>query len=204
MSFDSLAPFYRVLETLVFGNALQRARTTFISEVKRCRTALVAGEGDGRFVVALLAAHPQIRVTCVEQSAPMIQLARRRSRDAMQIEFVQSEIKYAPIEQTYDAVVTNFLFDCFNDDELAPIVQKLAEHAQPNAVWLVGEFTNVRRGKLLVALMYAFFRFTTQISASRLPNYSPLLQRHGFHCAERRLFYGGVVCAELWKRTSRA
>ena len=196
MSFDSLAPFYRTVETIVFGNALQRARTAFLRKLNRCRSTLVVGEGDGRFLAALLAANPKIRITCVEQSARMIQLARRGAP----LEFVQSKIEEAAIDGTYDAIVTNFFLDCFTDGELSPIVHKLARHAQPNAIWIVGEFTNARRGKLLVALMYGFFRLVAHIKASRLPNYAHLLQRHGFRCAERRLFYGGIVCAELWQR----
>ena len=201
VSLDTVAPFYRALETLVFGNALQRARIAFIPALNRCRRALVLGQGNGRFVVALLAANPQIRVTCIDQSPKMIQLARRRVCDVNRVEFVQSAIEDARLERTYDAVVTNFVLDFFTEDELASIVQKLAQHANRDATWLIAEFTNARRGELLLALMYAFFRFVAQISASRLPNYAPLLQRHGFRREERQLFYAGIVCAELWKRS---
>lgn len=131
----------------------------------------------------------------------MIQRARRRIRDAARVEFIHSDIEHAPLDRTYDAIATNFFLDCFTEEELTPIVQKVAARAEPQAIWTIGEFTGAPRGKLLVAFMYAFFRLTTRISASRLPDYARLLQRHGFRREKRHLFYGGVVCAELWKRS---
>ena len=200
MSFDSLAPFYRTLEKLVFGNALERARTAFVRELSGCGSALIAGEGDGRFVAELLAANPDIRVTCVEQSEKMIQQAHRRIPASDRVVFIHGEIEQAPIERAYDAIVTNFFLDCFDEQEVAAIVDLLARGAKPNAIWLVAEFTTKWRGKLLVTLMYLFFRLTTRIGASHLPDYVPLLERHGFRREKRRVFYGGIVCAELWKR----
>lgn len=201
MSFDHLAPVYSTLERFIFGNALQRARTAFIPELSQSRSALSIGGGDGRFLAALLAANVEIHVTAVERSTKMIQRARRRIRDAARVEFIHSDIEHAPLDRTYDAIATNFFLDCFTEEELTPIVQKVAARAEPQAIWTIGEFTGAPRGKLLVAFMYAFFRLTTRISASRLPDYARLLQRHGFRREKRHLFYGGVVCAELWKRS---
>lgn len=197
MSFDALAPVYRGLETLVFGNALQRARTEFLPELASCRNVLVVGEGNGRFVHSLAVTNPHIRITCVEQSAEMIRLARCKA----DVEFVHSKIENARLERSYDVIVTNFFLDCFTESELPQIVQKLAADAQSSAIWLVAEFTPAKRGKLLVWLMYRFFRVTTRISASRLPNYAPLLEQHGFRCEQRRFFYAGIVSAELWRRS---
>lgn len=200
MSFDSLAPFYSTLETLVFGNALQRARSAFISELTGCQDVLVVGEGNGRFLAAVLAANHNVQVTCVEQSAAMIELARRRIADSPRVHFINERLERAELPKIHDAVVTNFFLDCFNESELSAIVQKLAANAASDARWIIAEFT-ASRGKRLVALMYAFFRFTTRITGSCLPNYAPLLERHGFRREARRLFYGGIVCAELWKRS---
>lgn len=200
MSFDSIAPIYGTLERLVFGDILQRARTAFIEDLDDCSSALIAGEGDGRFLAALLAANLNIETACIEQSARMIQLARRRIGDSARVQFINSDLARAALARPYDAIVTNFFLDCFDDAELARVIEKLANHARPEAKWLIADFTTVPRGKLLVAAMYAFFRLTTRISAGGLISYAPLLEQQGFRCSKHHEFFGGIVRAELWQR----
>ncbi|MFO1513608.1 MAG: class I SAM-dependent methyltransferase [Verrucomicrobiota bacterium] len=82
MSFDTLAPFYGLMEVLTAGNLLQRCRTSFLTEAGTCRRALLLGEGPGRFLAELLKANPRIEVTCVERSPRMIEEARGRLTQA--------------------------------------------------------------------------------------------------------------------------
>jgi len=78
MSFDSLAAHYRWMEWLLAGRKLQRCRTAFLRRINPPREVLLLGEGNGRFLEALLQAHPQARVTCVDASAAMLERARAR------------------------------------------------------------------------------------------------------------------------------
>ena len=54
MSFDRLASHYQWIEAVAFGRDLQRARLAFLEELDSPRRALLAGEGDGRFLIELL------------------------------------------------------------------------------------------------------------------------------------------------------
>src|SRR5687768_4095337 len=78
MSFDRLAPHYRWLEWILAGPKLQRCRTAFLPVITPPRHALLIGEGNGRFLVELLRAHPCVRVLCVDASARMLECARAR------------------------------------------------------------------------------------------------------------------------------
>ena len=78
VSFDAVAPWYRMLETIAFGDALQRCRVACLGEIAVPRRALIVGEGNGRFLCALLQAHPGVEVVCVDASERMLQLARKR------------------------------------------------------------------------------------------------------------------------------
>jgi SAM-dependent methyltransferase len=80
VNFDLVAPHYRLLESIAFGNALQSARTCWIQQIPRPRRALIVGEGNGRFLCELLRAHPKIDIDCVEASGRMVALARARVR----------------------------------------------------------------------------------------------------------------------------
>ena len=70
--------------------------------------------------------------------------------------------------------MTNFFLDCFQHDELERLVAKVAASAADNARWLLVDFRLPEcgwrkwRAKAVLALMYAFFRVTTGLSASRL------------------------------------
>jgi SAM-dependent methyltransferase len=93
MSFDTLAPYYRIMERVTAGGILQRCRTAFLAETTSCRRALLLGEGPGRFLEELLRANSQVEVTCVERSPRMIAEARRRlnASDLARVHFVQAD-----------------------------------------------------------------------------------------------------------------
>ncbi|MGH7938770.1 MAG: class I SAM-dependent methyltransferase, partial [Chthoniobacterales bacterium] len=78
MNFDRVAPYYRRLETVVFGGRLQIARAAFVRQLPPSRRALIAGEGDGRFLEQLRAAQRELPVECIDASAKMLELARAR------------------------------------------------------------------------------------------------------------------------------
>jgi SAM-dependent methyltransferase len=83
MSFDRIAPNYQFFETIAFGNALQRARTAFLWQIRDGERVLVLGEGDGRFLAELLRRNPEAEIDCIDASAAMIRNARTRARAAV-------------------------------------------------------------------------------------------------------------------------
>ena len=60
------------MEIAFAGHLMQTCRTTYLSKTLPYRHALLLGEGTGKFLVELLRFHPQIQITCVEQSVGMI------------------------------------------------------------------------------------------------------------------------------------
>src|ERR1043165_8266693 len=66
VSFDAVTPWYRTLETVAFGNALQRARLACLAEIQAPSRVLIVGEGDGRFLFQLLRMHPSAEIDCVD------------------------------------------------------------------------------------------------------------------------------------------
>ena len=76
--FDILAPHYRWMEFLSAGGKLHRCRTYFLTDVSAARNAVTFGEGNGRFLCELLRVNPLAHVTCLDNSARMIDQTRRR------------------------------------------------------------------------------------------------------------------------------
>jgi SAM-dependent methyltransferase len=209
MSFDTLAPYYRVLEWVTAGSVLQRCRTAFLAETAHARRALVLGEGPGRFLVELLRTNPGVQVTCVERSPRMIEAARSQLHESelARVRFERADaLEWEPPHNEYDLVVTHFFLDCFRRDELAKLVAKLAASATTDARWLLADFREPEHGwrkwraKAVLALMYGFFRWTTGLSAFRITPPDGFLTIGGFQLTARRLANFGLAHSDLWQR----
>jgi ubiquinone/menaquinone biosynthesis C-methylase UbiE len=212
VSFDSIAPAYRALETIAFGGNLQRARVACLGEIGTPRRALIVGEGNGRFLCELLRRHPNVAVDCVDASERMLELARQRIQrrspaEATRIRFLRQDItSWMPSEASYDLIVTHFFLDCFSGNRIAEVVKGLSRSATPSATWLLADFCVPAEGfariraSLWLAAMYRFFRFTARIEAAELEDPSPILRNAGFALASQHLSRRGMVKSELWRR----
>jgi ubiquinone/menaquinone biosynthesis C-methylase UbiE len=214
VSFDALAPWYRTLERIAFGDDLQRCRTACLGVMAAPRRALIVGEGNGRFLCELLRAHPSVEVDCVDASQGMLQLARKRLERAwpdrvQRVRFLHHDLtSWSPPEQHYDLLVTHFFLDCFAEAQLAAIVRRLAQAATENADWLLADFCVPDRrvarlhARVWLAVMYRFFRVTAGIGARRLIDPTPFLRGEGFALARQHVFRRGMLKSQMWLRAS--
>jgi ubiquinone/menaquinone biosynthesis C-methylase UbiE len=209
--FDRIAGYYDWMETLLAGRKLERCRNAFWDEIPFLENALLVGEGHGKFLASLLQRDPGVRVTCVDASSRMLEIARQRlisaALPADRVEFIRAELPaWNPPAGRYDLLATHFFLDCFPGEELAGVVNCLREAARPGAYWLVSDFqipgTGLRRlrARIIHRLMYGFFRVVTKLPASALVAPQPFLRQNGFVRVRRAEFDWGLLCAELWKR----
>ena len=212
MSFDAIAPSYRALEWLVFGDDLQRCRVACLGEIVAPQRALIAGEGNGRFLCELLRRHPGIEVDCLDASQRMLQLARQRvDRElpggAESVRFLHQDItSWTAPERHYDLLVTHFILDCFPEAQLTGIIRKLSRAGTDDANWFLADFcvppTGMARlrARGWLAAMYFFFRITARIPASELIDPTPFLRAEKFALARQYLFREGMLKSESWRR----
>jgi hypothetical protein len=95
----------------------------------------------------------------------------------------------------------------------ADLLNRLAGKArglfQNEARWLLADFRvpasgwRKWRARVILSLMYAFFRFATGLPASRLTSADDFLQATGFRLAGRRLANFGLAHSDLWLRSKR-
>lgn len=211
MSFDLLAPHYRWMEALCAGGRLQRCRTALLAALPPPQQVLVYGEGNGRFLVELCRRFPAAQVTVVEASAVMIDLARARlQREGLagaHVEFIHADaLTWQPPAAAFDLIVTCFFLDCFRADQLQPLIPIIASAATAQAQWLLADFqiapAGLRRlsSRVIVGLLYAFFRRTTRLPAHELVNVEPYLTAAGFTRQTRREFVFGLLFCEVRQR----
>jgi SAM-dependent methyltransferase len=211
--FDLMAPFYRRMEWFLAGTKLQRCRVAFLPTLPAPRRALLIGEGHGRFLTSLLQTHPEVHCLCLDASKRMLEVARARALElglnGAKIEFVQADLpSWIPPRNSFDLIVTHFVFDCFTDEQLQPILTRLADAATADACWLTADFREPNKGparwraQAILAIMYVFFRWATGIAATRLPAIDPMMRQRGFVLRERRISEWGLLHSDLWRRSA--
>ena len=207
--FDRLATPYRWLEYLSFGRALERCRCRFMTEMADTRSALLLGDGDGRFAASLLLAAPLAHVEAVDESAAMLAALSERCTTAGvcgRVTLNQADLtrgvpalRGAP----FDLVVTHFFLDCLSERDTAMLVDETMPMLDRNARWVVSEF-NIPHGpmhvpaRIVVWILYAAFRLLTGLRAQQLPNHAAILRRRGFTLKRYSTSLRGLLRSEVW------
>ena len=211
MSFDRLARCYGVLETITAGCKMQKCRVALLDDIPVPRKVLLAGEGHGRFLWECVRRYPEARIVVVDSSAGMLQVARGKltGLEATQdrVEFVHADVLQweAPTGE-FDLIATHFFLDCFTADSLAEVVAHLGEMASPDAHWLLADFQIAPtrwaglRCRLIVGLLYRFFRVVCGLKADSLASPDEDLEKAGFFRHSQTTSEWGLLKSDWWWR----
>jgi ubiquinone/menaquinone biosynthesis C-methylase UbiE len=209
-NFDRVAGLYRTLELAAFGHALERARNVHLPRLAGCRDILLLGDGDGRTLERLLQINPTGRLVTVDASAVMLDVARRRIAaysNSDRVTFIHADARAHGLESaSFDAVVTQFFLDCFTHEEAASLVESISRAVRADGMWLFTDFAIPEHGiarravPIVTAALYAFFRWTTGLSARDLPPAEDDIARAGFARADAVSFAGGMLRSVLFAR----
>ncbi len=205
--FNRLAPFYRWMEWFTFGPFLWKCRCAFLPEILAKKSALILGDGDGRFTARLLHSNPHIIVDAVDASDAMLrQLMRRaqRNSDRLRTRLADARRLNPPAEASFDLVVTHFFLDCLATCDVEILAMKIRSRLAPGAAWIVSEFAIPENfyGKFfagpLISALYFAFACLTGLAIRRLPNHRHVLRKAGLLLCSERAWLGGLLISELW------
>jgi hypothetical protein len=208
-NFDRIARPYRWMEYLTFGRALERCRNHYLPRLWQCHSALVLGDGDGRFLAGLLAANRELRADAIDTSAAMLrllQLSVESVGGGSRLRTHQASALNSLPEQRFDLVATHFFLDCLTQEELNTLCRQVVPHLEPGALWVVSDF-HIPRGAMrwpahvLVRALYFAFRLLTNLRTTALPEHAAILTAAGFGLVDRRHWLGGLLSSELWEYT---
>lgn len=210
-NFDGVASSYLFLETITFGNQLQKCRTSMISHLTNSKQVLVLGEGNGRFLEAFCKVNPLAEILVMDESPRMLDLAKRRISNSNppiyhRIEFRCANVfEILPLSGTFDLIVCNFFLDCFSKTENERLLDAFHQMLTGNGLLVVGDFMNPGSliGRIFAGLilkcMHLFFRKTTGISATELTDFHALLREKCFLLEHSQSHLLGFLNSSIWK-----
>ncbi|MFA6960708.1 MAG: methyltransferase domain-containing protein [Opitutaceae bacterium] len=210
--YDQLARFYRVIEFLAFGRALERARFCHFERLRDCKRILLLGDGDGRGLALACRLAPNAHIDSVDFSAGMLERAARRLRpeDRARVTLRQADALTADFPaDTYDAVTTLFFLDCFSSDQVRGFIEHLRPALKPDALWLYADFALPPRGffraraQVWLALMLWFFRWQTGLTVRALPQAENLLHAAGFRRLAESSWQGGFILGAVFQQVAK-
>ncbi|MEB3884695.1 class I SAM-dependent methyltransferase [Lyngbya sp. CCY1209] len=115
--FDRWAPFYDVLFTTIFYQAVHRRMLEY-AELPEATEVLDLGCGTGRLLNRLAKEFPQLRGTGFDLSPEMISQAREKNRWGDRIQFIRGNGSELPFpESSFDAVFCTISFLHYPDPE---------------------------------------------------------------------------------------
>lgn len=210
------ARVYPYLEGLALGRQLMAARREAVAPLVRARNILVLGDGDGRFLAALMGSPFGGTVTSFDVSDAMVAKARTRLERAApealrrvrwEVMDVTRETEW-PLTVPVDAIVAQFFFDNFDTATVHSVVRRATRWAIPGAGWQVAEFRRAEsigsafgrlRQRLLLRILYTAFRWTAGIEATALPEWRTALVDCGWEIETRAGRRFSAVETSAWR-----
>jgi tRNA (cmo5U34)-methyltransferase len=207
--FDSVAPFYDRLASLVFGKQLKKAQLHFLHYIKEGATVLVIGGGTGWYLEELLRTGHCSKILYLEASAKMLALSQKAAekvKHSCTVEFrLGTEAALKPGEK-FDVVVTNFLLDLFPEGEAWRLMNRLSSSLNRGGTWLFADFcvdtsqASPVWQRFLLKSMYLFFGALSKVAAKDLPDTAGMFKRLGYQCIAAKSFYAGFIKSEVWRK----
>lgn len=209
-SFDHLAKAYQLLEYMTLGKALEGARYCHLEELQNASNILILGEGDGRFAHKLLESGWRGNADIVDKSSAMLQRAKQRTGHDPRLRWFQLDVSQpawsSSLRSRYDAIVTAFFLDCFEQPALASLMLTLNQRLSAGGYWYHVDFHEPLSGwrrahaRLWTSTLYAAFASVTDIQARHLWPTTPLFEQLHLTLRTQSRFRGDLLTAEVWQK----
>jgi ubiquinone/menaquinone biosynthesis C-methylase UbiE len=205
-NYDKIARIYDLLSGMVFGKAITKAQAHLL----QCLPTgdyrlLIVGGGTGWILEELSRLRPEgITIDYVEASGEMIALSRKRSYGKNAVNFFHAPIEDFSSDQMYQVIITPFVLDNFEESKLKIIFSRLDNLLEEEGTWLYADFVYSKTAsplwqKLLLKIMYFFFRITTKIETKKLVDVEKYFEK-GYRKKMGARFYFDFIKAVAYKK----
>ena len=203
-NYDTIALFYDRLARLAYGKTLVNAQQYLLNAIPAGAHVLIAGGGTGWVLEEIAKIHPSgLTIDYIDISSKMISIAEKRNAGNNRVTFITAPVQDAPYgAEKYDVALTPFLFDNFTNNTLKKIFSIIDQQLSRDGIWLYCDFrdTGILWQKVLLKIMYLFFRLCCGIEASHLPDVASCFSSNHYKITRQRTYMKGFVVAAIYKR----
>lgn len=204
-SYDAIAGIYDWLAAIAFGKALRKAQLYLVQYIPAGAKVLVAGGGTGWILEEIAKVHSEgLQIDYLDISEKMIALAKKRNAGNNTVHFLSQSASEAFSGNDYDVILTPFFFDNFKENTMRGIFEKLHQKLKAGGVWLYADFQVQGRYKLLqkmmLSVMYTFFRATCNIEANKLPDVKGQFASHGYFAVAANTWKGSFIASVVYRK----
>jgi tRNA (cmo5U34)-methyltransferase len=197
--FNWIADAYDPLARSVLGRSITESQKCFLQDVLPGSKILILGGGTGWLLETLQSVAGTGEVWYIEASSAMLRHSQRKKIRDLKVHFIHGTEENIPNDILFDVVITNFYLDLFDEVSLRRVVQKIKKNIQTGALWLATDFTHINSvwHKVLLVVMYGFFKITTGIQAQSLPQWESVLQQNDMVTKKENVFYRGFIKSKV-------
>lgn len=205
-NYDKIAKYYDTLSRLVFFRAQVNAQIAVLKAIPANSKLLIVGGGTGWILEEIAKIHAEgLEITYVEISGKMLVLSKKRDVKQNQVNFVHAAIADFKTTETFDVVLTAFLFDNFSASAAIEVFEQLHQQLKTGAIWLFTDFYYAKQtGRFwqgwLLKMMYFFFRRISEVEADELVNMEPLFAKKGYTLLQTQLTYQRFIKSIVYLR----
>lgn len=205
-NYDKIAKHYDFLSRLVFSRSQVNAQIDQLGNISENDSILIVGGGTGWILDEIANVHPSgLQIIYVEISAKMIALSMKRNYGQNEVVFVNAGIEEFQADQTFDVISTPFLFDNFSQERADRVFQKLDGFLKDKGLWFMVDFTTDDNNwawwkKILLKLMYAFFKVLGNVEAKKLVNMELYFDKAGYFLVNEAFYYARFIRATVYKK----
>lgn len=197
--YNSIATIYDLLAKLLFGGRIWESQLHFLNTIQGKENILILGGGTGWILIEILKRHASCRIWYIDASSKMIAMSRVSVNNDKRVHFIHGTEDDIPASTKFDRVITNFYIDMFSEISLRKAIAKIQLSLNPNADWIVTDFvTDHWWQKMLLKVMYLFFRITTNVETMNLPNWERAIHESGFTEKSSKHFCRDFIKATLY------
>lgn len=210
--FDRLAGLYDGMVRLVYGKSLKKAQLEALNYIPKGRTVLIIGGGTGWFLKELLLHCQPRKVLYVDLSEKML----IKSREAIaklpetlkdRVFFVQGGVEKLSDLPQHEVLVTHFFLDLWQE-RLERVGDALEGILAAEGIWSQVDFFIPKSGwkrwraKVLIWLMYRFFRICCKIEARKLPDFEAFFEERGYRESKSWFYSGNMIRGGIYRSRS--
>lgn len=200
MNYNYIAPYYDFLSRLCFLNRQQNAHKIILKHLNSNDKILWLGGGSGWFLPEIERLGVKLSIDYVEVSSVMIEKAKKYNCNNISIKFILDDILNFKSNQSYDVVITAFIFDHFKRKDCELIFNRFNLNLRDKGKWFYIDFCEDQNvfQRFLTRSMVLFFSIIAGIKTKDFPEIEYLFDE--FKLIDQQHLFAKYIQANVYQK----